>query len=221
MKIAVLLTGNIRTWSESNLFDFIDVDVDYFISTTNKKYNYHPFISNKFGYNDINDLIISNDEIKNIFNNIDYKELIINDDDEINDDDFSVNMRNIDSCYHQFNRIKKILYYVEEHEKDHGKYDLIIKTRLDLKYYGKLSQYLNVDNYIYTSFGNGDPNDTILISKRDDFFNIINNLMLEFYNQTDPNSHLYPPHGLLQSMLNRFQLQNRPNNIAEIIRLKL
>lgn len=219
MKIAVLLTGNIRTWSESNLLDFIDVDVDYFISTSNKKYNYHPFISNKFGYDDINDLIISDDEIKNMFN-IDYKELIINDDDEINDSDFSVNMRNIDSCYHQFNRIKKILNYVENHELTE-KYDLIVKTRLDLKYQGRLSQYLNVENFIYTSTGNGDPNDTIIISKRDNFFNIINNLLFEFYTQMDPNSHLNPPHGLLQSMLDRFQIQNRPNNIAEIIRLKL
>jgi hypothetical protein len=165
MKVAVLLTGNIRTWSESNLLDFIDVDVDYFISTTNKKYNYHPFISNKFGYDDINDLIISNDEIKNMFN-IDYKELIINDDDEINDNEFSINMRNIESCYHQFNRIKKILNYVENHEVIE-KYDLIVKTRLDLKYQGRLSQYLNVENFIYTSTGNGDPNDTIIISKRD------------------------------------------------------
>ena len=206
MKIAVLLTGNIRTWSESNLLDFVDVDVDYFISTTNKKYNYHTFISNKFGYNEINDLIISNDEIKGMFN-INYKELIISDDD-------------VDSCYHQFNRIKKILSYVEKHEFNE-KYDLIVKTRLDLKYYGRLSQYLNVDNLIYTSTGNGDPNDTIIISKRDNFFNIINSLMLEFYNQIDSNSHLNPPHGLLQSMLDRFQIQNRPNNIAEIIRLKL
>ena len=162
MKIAVLLTGNIRTWSESNLLDFVDVDVDYFISTTNKKYNYHTFISNKFGYNEINDLIISNDEIKDMFN-INYKELIISDDDVINDNDFSINMRNIDSCYHQFNRIKKILSYVEKHEFNE-KYDLIVKTRLDLKYYGRLSQYLNVDNLIYTSTGNGDPNDTIIIS---------------------------------------------------------
>jgi hypothetical protein len=219
MKIAVLLTGNIRTWSESNLLDFIDIDVDYFISTSNKKYNYHPFISNKFGYDDINDLIISDDEIKNMFN-IDYKELIINDDDEINDSEFSINMRNIDSCYHQFNRIKKILNYVENHEVIE-KYDLIVKTRLDLKYQGRLSQYLNVENFIYTSTGNGDPNDTIIISKRDNFFNIINNLLSEFYNQIDSNSHLNPPHGLLQSMLDRFQIQNRPNNIAEIIRLKL
>lgn len=218
MKIAVLLTGNIRTWSESNLLDFVDVDVDYFISTTNKKYNYHPFISNKFGYNEINDLIISNDEIKDMFN-INYKELIISDDDVINDNDFSINMRNIDSCYHQFNRIKKILSYVEKYEVDE-KYDLIVKTRLDLKYYGRLSQYLNVDNLIYTSTGNGDPNDTILISKRDNFFNIINNMMLEFYNQVDPNSHLNPPHGLLQSMLNRYNLENKTNHIAEIIRLK-
>jgi len=187
MKIAVLLTGNIRTWSESNLLDFIDVDVDYFISTTNKKYNYHPFISSKFKYDDVND--------------------------------FSINMRNIDSCYHQFNRIKKVLSYVENHEMDYGKYDLIVKTRLDLKYYGKLSQYLNIDNSIYTSTGNGDPNDTILISKRDDFFKIINNIIIEFYNQNDANSHLNPPHGLLKSMLDRFQIKNMPYNIAEIIRL--
>ena len=220
MKIAVLLTGNIRTWSESNIFDFIDVDVDYFISTTNKKYNYHPFISNKFGYNDINDLIISNDEIKDIFKIINYKELFISDDDLINDDNFSANMRNIDSCYHQYNRIKKVLSYVEKHEVS-GKYDLIVKTRLDLKYYVKLSQYINVDNCIYTSNGYGDPNDMIIISRRDDIFNIINNIMLEFYNQINPNSHLNPPHGLLQSMLNKFQLQNRTSNIGEIIRLKL
>ena len=219
MKIAVLLTGNIRTWSESNLLDFIDVDVDYFISTTNKKYNYHPFISNSLGYNDINDLVISDDEIIAMFN-IKYKELIISDDDIINEDELDENMRNIDSCYHQFNRIKKILSYVEKHEVNE-KYDLIVKTRLDLKYYGKLSQYLNVDNLIYTSTGNGHPNDTIIISKRDDFFNIINSMMLEFYKQIDPNSHLNPPHGLLQSMLDRFQIQNKPNNIAEIIRLKL
>lgn len=217
MKIAVLLTGNIRTWRESNLFDFIDVDVDYFISTTNKKYNYHPFISNKFGYGDVNDLVLSNDEIKDMFD-INYKELIISDDDVINDCDFSINMRNIDSCYHQFNRIKKVLNYVVKNEVSQ-KYDIIVKTRLDLKYYGKLSQYLNIDNFIYTSTGNGDPNDTILISKRDDFFNIIDNLILEFYNQIDANSHLNPPHGLLQSILDRFQIQNRPYNIAEIIRL--
>ena len=39
MKIAILLSGNIRTWERSNLLDFVDLDVDYFISTTNKKYN--------------------------------------------------------------------------------------------------------------------------------------------------------------------------------------
>jgi hypothetical protein len=218
MKIAVLLTGNIRTWEQSNLSQFVDVDVDYFISTTNKKYNYHPYISNKFGYSDINDIEITDDEIKKLLD-INYKELIITDDDEINNDDFSINMRNIDSCYHQFNRISKILNFVEKYEIEYGKYDLIVKTRLDLKYYGKLSQYLNIDNFIYTSTGNGDPNDIILITKRDDFSNIINGIMSEFYNQLDSNSHLNPPHGLLQSMLNKYQLGNRAHNISEIIRL--
>jgi hypothetical protein len=147
--------------------------------------------------------------------------LIITDDDEINNDDFSINMRNIDSCYHQFNRISKILNFVEKYEIEYGKYDLIVKTRLDLKYYGKLSQYLNIDNFIYTSTGNGDPNDIILITKRDDFSNIINGIMSEFYNQLDSNSHLNPPHGLLQSMLNKYQLGNRAHNISEIIRLSV
>ena len=63
MKIAILLSGNIRTWERSNLLDFVDLDVDYFISTTNKKYNYHNFISNKFSYNLINDEIINDEDI--------------------------------------------------------------------------------------------------------------------------------------------------------------
>ena len=220
MKIAVLLTGNIRTWNQSNLLEFVDVDVDYFISTTNKKYNYHPFISNKFGYSDINDTEISDDQIKKLLD-INYKELIISDDDVINDNDFSINMRNIDSCYHQYNRISKILNCVEKYEIEHGKYDLIVKARLDLDCRGKLSQYLNVEKSIYTATGNCIPNDIILITKRDFFFNIIDGMMSEFYNQVDFNSHLNPPHGLLQSMLNRYQLENRAHIICDVIRPKL
>jgi hypothetical protein len=68
MKVAVILSGNIRTWERSNLKDFVDVDVDYFISTTNKRYNYHPFICSKYGYDSINDEIITNEEIENILN---------------------------------------------------------------------------------------------------------------------------------------------------------
>lgn len=214
MKVAVILCGNIRTWERSNLLDFIDMDVDYFISTTNKKYNYHPFISSKYGYNDINDDLISNDEIKNLFK-FNYKSLVISDDDIIDESKLSENMRNIDSCYHQFNRIKKALDLVENYEIENNiKYDFIVKTRFDMKYHYKLSNYLNDTNYVITSIG-----ETIIISKRDDFFNIINFSVNEFYKKTDINSHLNPPHGLFLSSININNLVYKEISIADIDRL--
>lgn len=220
MKIAVLITGNIRTWDQSNLLDFIDLEVDYFISTTNKKYNYHPFISNKMGYNDINNELITNDEIKESFKELNYKSLLINDDDTINDINFVENMRNIDSCYHQFNRIKKSLSYLEKYEKENNfKYDIIVKTRTDLKYFNKLSNFIDTNNNIYTSTGNGDPNDTILITKRDNIFKIIDFMLNEFLYQRDKFSHINPPHGLLLSAINNNGFSYQQVRIAEIIRL--
>ena len=201
MRIAVLLTGNIRTWEKSNLSDFIDVDVDYFISTVNKKYNYHPFISNKFGYNYLNDEIMTNIEIQKIFEDLNYKELLVSDDDIINDNNFSENMRNINSCFHQYNRIK---------------YDIILKSIFDMKYFGKLNILLNNlhRNVIYEM-----GNDTIIISNRNNFFNIVEFIINEFYDQKDKESHLNPPHGMLNSSINYLNLNNINKKITEIIRL--
>jgi len=218
MKIAVLLSGNIRTWERSNLLDFIDLDVDYFISTTNKKYNYHPFINNKFGYHNINDELIDDENIKKLFNKINYKKLLISDDDVIIDENFSPNMRNLDSCYHQYNRIKKILNDIEDYENNNNfKYDLILKTRIDLIYYGKLSQNIySVFNTDYVMYEDGCDSD--IISNRNDFFNIVNHVVDEFYNQSDLQSHIHPPHSMLNSAVKKFNLRNLNKKNTDVIR---
>ena len=128
-------------------------------------------------------------------------------------------MRNIDSCYHQYNRIKKILNYIIDYEyKNNIKYDIVFKTRLDLSYYGKLSNCISeVINTNGVMYENG--NDTTIISNRNDFFNIIHFIIDEFYNQTDDKSHLYPPHGLLNSAIIKFSLKNINKKNSEIIRL--
>lgn len=211
MKVAVLITGNIRTWNRSNLHNFIDIDVDYYISTTNLKYNYHPFISNKYGYNNVNNVLISDDDIKEIFNFT--ENISIYNDTPIDKSNFNELMCDIDSCYYQFNRIKESLKYINN-------YDVIIKTRFDLKYKGKLSEYVNIkDNEIITSTGNGNPNDTIIISKLSNFKNIINYMIDEFTDKKSSTSHEMPPHGLLNSALNNFDIKNNIQNLASIIRL--
>lgn len=219
MKIAVLISGNIRTWDKSNLLDFIDLEVDYFISTTNKKYNYHPFISNKFGYGDFNNEIITNDDIEMLFSTLDYIKLLISDDDIIDDRKFDINMRNIDSCYHQYNRISKILDYVKNNEEASGfNYDIIVKTRFDMYYYGKLSYHISkIDIHKNVIYDIG--NDTTVITSRTNFYNIIDYIISEFYHQSDKKSHIQPPHGIINSAVDNLNLTNISKKISNIIRL--
>lgn len=216
MRIAIILSGNIRTWERSNLHDFVNVNVDFFITTTNKKYNYHPYVSGKYGYESINEQIISDSEILEICPP-NTKKILITEDDIIIRDNFAPNLRDIDTCYHQYNRIYKILSHISDFENENGfQYDLIVKTRFDLYYYGKLSHYiqnLTSERVIYD-----DGNDTLVISERHTFFNIINFIISEFYNQTDPFSHEYPPHGLLNAAIRKYGLFNDNKRLNEIIR---
>jgi hypothetical protein len=78
MKTAILLVGNIRTWSyckENFIQTFGHLNPDIFVSTYNLQYNHHPYIRNLIGDNE--DAWLTNEEIADIFSGINVKNISI------------------------------------------------------------------------------------------------------------------------------------------------
>lgn len=223
MKIAVVVIGNIRTWEKckQNFKEIFEpLNPDYFFSTYDIKYNYHPYIKGLTSYNE--DTILSDKEINDNFSDFDNKivqidywenvQKIINEENK----KFHESMKGIDSCYSQYRKLKKSLELVEKKELENNfNYDYIIKTRYDI-IHNKFN--LVTDNTeILIDSGNIFPNDCFFMVNRNDAFLMSNYMYDEFYNPIRTNSNVNPPHGLLHNSIKQQNLSIRKERIMDYV----
>jgi len=204
MKKALILCGNFRTFDQClvNFNSTFSDEVDIFISTYDIRYGYHSFINNKFGYDDDDDEYLSDINIKKHLESINYKYLTI---EKIDDIDryvagekikFSNGMKDIDSCFFQYSKIRRIMNEVIKYENENGfKYEIIMKSRFDI-IYNPIDFNINNNNMV-VDMGNSFPNDVFFMCKRNGFINTINFMVSEFYNKKVESSDQSPPHQLL------------------------
>lgn len=208
MRTAILLNGNFRTidkCSDNILNTFNHLNPEYFVSTYRNQFGYHPYIKNFLQYQD--DPVFEDSYILENFKVFNPKLIFIENIDDVNQiyykelPNLHPRMNSFESSYLQYLKIKKGLNIIEQYENlNNIKYDLIIKTRCDLMCKDIKSLDLsNLNKKLIVSTGNVYPNDCVLISERDNMFNIIDFIMNEFYRLTDTHSTNDPPHGILLS----------------------
>lgn len=216
MKTAVILNGNIRTISQtkSNIIStFEHLNPDYFISTYYNQYGYHPCIQNMLNYYD--DPILTKDEVIQNFNEFNNPSFIIEDNNDLNiwyneeSKKFNVFMKDHPSSYLQYRKVLAAFNLIKMVEKQYNMYfDLIIKTRCDIVHNGIQDiDFTNIKDKFVISTGNVYPNDCILISERNNMENVIEFMITEFYNYTNFNSNINPPHGLLECAIQKYNLK--------------
>lgn len=188
MKIAICLSGFIRTWEYSKV-SFIknliqNLDCDIFIHTY--KQNYYEYSSVK------KDIIYTEDEIKSMFDLINVKDIVIEDRDIIKEkiEQDSKKYENITNykirikessdeienyvnlgirIYDQLRKIHLCNELRKEYQlKNNIKYDFIVKSRFDVLYIDKIDWRLfNNENMVYNGIDGcgGFPDDLVGIGK--------------------------------------------------------
>lgn len=188
MKIAICLSGFIRTWEYSKV-SFIknliqNLDCDIFIHTYRQ--NYYEYSSVK------KDIIYTEDEIKSMFDLINVKDIVIEDRDIIKEkiEQDSKKYENITNykirikessdeienyvnlgirIYDQLRKIHLCNELRKEYQlKNNIKYDFIVKSRFDVLYIDKIDWGLfNNENMVYNGIDGcgGFPDDLVGIGK--------------------------------------------------------
>ena len=222
-RIAVLLTGNLRTWEmckESFIKTFNNIDI--FICVSNIKYDYPPFIQENF--TGFDDCVLTETDIKKSFDGLNLKKLIIQDKEEEvshitqEKDNFKMDISgiNVFGTFANIYKIKKALSLLEEYENENEfKYNTIIKTRFDA-IYNPISLRPSNESILIDS-GNCFPNDHFLMANRDSMANLIHFMHEEFYTPKYDTSHFQPPHGLLLNAIRNIQLNVEKQPIINCI----
>lgn len=203
MKVAIIIIGHIRTWTECepNFIDsFGHLNPDVFISTYDLQYNYHPAQQRWMG--GTSDNYLSFDEIQNFVSNINVVELdvelinkTINDYEQIRYK-LHHNFQNDSHTYFQYRKINRMVESMKRQEnKNKCKYDVVIKMRFDI-HHNKFNYKID-DGIVIISSGNVFPNDVIFATTRNNFVKISNFCNSELYKPIFNDSHLKPPHTLL------------------------
>jgi hypothetical protein len=213
MKTAILLVGNIRTWSyckENFLQTFGHLNPDIFVSTYNLQYNHHPYIRNLIGDNE--DAWLTNEEIADIFSGINVKNISIDSNLHYNlPEDVNSLFTGLETTFFQYLKFFQSVQIMNEYDE----YDLVIKTRCDLLY--NPINFDNVLNSIIIDSGNVYPNDCILIANKNNIVNISEFIMQEFFNPIYSNSHDTPPHGLLCNAINHLNIPVQQQKIMNCV----
>lgn len=227
MKTAVLLNGNVRTIDQckkSILNCFKQLEPDYYVSTYYNQFGYHPAVKESIGYYE--DPILSFDEIKNKFIDFNLKNILIENIIDLKgffnkeEEKFNINMKNLESSFLQYLKIKKGLIEIDNFEKNNNiTYDIIIKTRCDIDHTENLNHVnlFNINKKLIISNGNVFPNDCVLISSRDNMFKIIDFMIKEFYEYTNQISNENAPHGLLLSASQNLGLEIESSHIMNYV----
>ena len=208
MKVAVLLAGNVRTLDlckQSTLDAFKFLSPDYFISTYNNSHQYHYFIKRAINFH--NDTILTDIEIEEKFKDFSAKDILIDDQKYAENfytneaKNFNTNMiMNSSSIFLQFWKIKRGLDLITKYEiANNISYDVIIKTRTDL-IYKDLSciDFSNIKEKIVVCNGALELNDQIIISTKENMYNVINFMLEEFYRFSNKICNVDPQHRLLK-----------------------
>lgn len=188
MKIAICLSGFIRTWEYSKI-SFIknllqDLDCDIFIHTY--KQNFYEYSSHK------KDVIYNEDEIKKMFEGLNVKSIVIEDRDVIREQiesesekyegitnykirikessDETDNYVNLGiRIYDQLRKINLCNQLRKDYQLENNvDYDLIVKSRFDVLYIDKINWNLFTDeNIVYNGIDGcgGFPDDLVGIGK--------------------------------------------------------
>lgn len=232
MKIAVLLTGNVRTFNEckSNILsEFSSLKPDYFISTYDTAFQYHPCVKGSLNFNE--EYVLPDSEIYNLFNEFSPKRIIIDKESEMNDYfqneryNFSGGMLGCDpSHFLQFYKIKRGLDQILEYETLLGiEYDIIIRSRLDLII--KNISTINLDNLedsIIVGYNNPEStqsvlNDQLFLSTQKNMIVVVDSILAEFYHQSHVLSATAFPHGVFQAGIELNNLNVKKESIAEAL----
>ena len=204
MRVAIILTGNIRTWDrcKKSHFDcFNHLNADIFVSTYDRKYEYHPYVQSQITNHkdviiDTNDIIESLEGLNVIDVDIENAETV---DEEVTELEFDKQMLNIDSCYKQYRKIQRGIKLIEEYESlNNFEYDIIIKLRFDTVF-NKVDIIPTNPRDVIINNNGVLPNDWVICSSRDNFININNFMMNEFFIPRYKNSAEAPPHQLFKN----------------------
>lgn len=214
MKIAILLSGHIRTWDqckESFYNMFPSNKFDIFMETYRDQYGYHPYIQSKLNYFSDNKITCIDGEYKlcRIENNVTF-----------DCSKFDPKMKEFTHGYCQYTKLQRCMDLMVQYEKENNiVYDYIIKTRFDLIYTNESKEidFSSIDGLILDS-NNTFPNDHIIICSRKDMIDLPQYILKEYINPTSNLSWTNPPHGLLENYIKNKNIKTTLLNISSIKR---
>lgn len=218
--------GNIRTWThcKSSFQQFFKhLEADVFITTYDLMYDYHPAVKANLRYFD--DFVITEDNIRSVFNDINVKILDIEKNVDYSAFANAHPSMNHETSYRQYRKLKRGIDLIKQHEGANNlKYDFIIKTRCDLIYNNKFILSPQNELVINNDIGSAGvyPNDWIFLADRNVMENMATFMLDEFFYFTNPNSNLNPPHGLLKNAVQHCGLsicsQPLVNNLLRVVK---
>jgi len=223
MKVAILITGHIRTWSECKnnfLESFNHLKPDVFVSTYDLQYNYHPAGQHWMG--GIPDTYLSTREIESLFKEVNTIVIDVEKIESVYSDYtdrlpyIETNFKNDLHTFLQYRKISRAIQFMKNYENEiNSKYDVVIKIRSDI-YHNKFDCKIG-DNSVIVDSGNLFPNDVFIASMRDNFIKLIEFINSEFYNQIYSDSHLRPPHNLLLCGCKHFGLDINVEDLMQYV----
>lgn len=206
MKLAIVLTGNLRTWDyckDSFITSFGCYNPDLYLVTDTLRYGYHPCVQWTIG--DHEDELVDDDKIRTSFeglNLIDYKI-------------FPRGVSNFTKCapafannVNSFIQFEKLWYAMDLIKRTSVDYDFILKTRCDLIYTENIKNAFYLENdQITIDSSNEFPNDCIYVTNSNNMVKLANFMYNEVLAPIYPDSHEIEPHGLLRNAVNHLNLK--------------
>lgn len=217
MKLAILISGHVRTWERmaESFKQFVDVDYDLFVNVYDKKYGYAPYNQQIQKFYD--DEILTQSHILKMFegtNLVDYRI----DNNDLVDEQIAIEKQKVKlqfdtarhgpdifySCYAQYRKLKLGFDMISDYEHRHSiKYDRVFKTRTEVAYKnGPLSNILSnftelPNRYAIVDSGNTFPNDVLYIADRQSAQDMSTFIYDEFFEPRYDNPPTWPPHSIL------------------------
>jgi hypothetical protein len=204
-RIAILLSGHLRTWEKcvNSVRDTIvnletnGFVVDVFMSTYSNRYGYHPYIQGVLNFYE--DVSIDNKNFPDVNNIVN----ITIGNDRVDTSDFHPNMKDIYHGYSQYNTLESALNsaLVYEH-RNNFEYDIIIKTRFDVmlnpyETINAVSECLSNSREFVISSSGQYPSDFTFISRRNNMVELPSYIKSMYISPSSELCWYQPPHGLL------------------------
>lgn len=211
MKTAVILTGNIRTWEQSIdaiVAAFVDYDCDFFVSTYDLQYGYHPCVRQSINFFD--DRLLTDEEVQRMFSSISPKGLRIDRHADYGAAASSAISSSFSTEQHcslfQFFKLRDAMQMVESYEILHGfRYDAVAKTRCDLCL-SSIPKF-DIKSSILIDSGNVYPNDCFFMTNRDAAERIIYSCVHNAISPIDSRAMMVVPHGLFLIAIEGSEMQ--------------